>query len=411
MRKLKNLNVTWISLVDKGANNKVIIYKSAENGKRLKEIEIAKVDKEKHLVYGIVYAPDEVDTQGDFVDAETIEKAAHDFLKHDRIHNIDKQHNLEEQKAYVVESWIVRKNDELFPLNEGAWAIAIKVDDEELWDSIKKEEITGLSLYGSAEAETEEAEKSLFKRFWSWLHLEKGAVAVHHIKDIDDGPWDADKAVQQLRKWASSDGSGDKDKIFWSKYQLGFAYFDSSDSENFAAYKLPHHYVRDGKLVLSRRGVYAAMGALLGARGGVEVGDAKSSVYKHLAAHYEDLDAEPPELTKEFKKSGAVISAANMKKLQEAFTLIREVINSADQTKTIKEMEDITMDLTKEDVQKIIKEQIDLFVQKQQEDDEKVKAEKRIQDLEKKVKELEDTLKKSKALPPDGQGKPNIGIL
>ncbi|MGQ7174092.1 XkdF-like putative serine protease domain-containing protein, partial [Escherichia sp. R-CC3] len=37
-------------------------------------------DEEKRLVYGIVYEPDTLDAHGDFTDAETIEKAAHEFM-------------------------------------------------------------------------------------------------------------------------------------------------------------------------------------------------------------------------------------------------------------------------------------------------------------------------------------------
>ena len=37
-------------------------------------------DEEKRLVYGIVYEPDAVDSQGDFAKADEIEKACHQFM-------------------------------------------------------------------------------------------------------------------------------------------------------------------------------------------------------------------------------------------------------------------------------------------------------------------------------------------
>ena len=44
------------------------------------------------------------------------------------------------------------------------------------------------------------------------------------------------------------------------------------------------------------RGIYAAMGALLGARGGVAIPDSdKRGVYNHLAKHYAQYEVEPPE--------------------------------------------------------------------------------------------------------------------
>lgn len=123
------------------------------------------------------------------------------------------------------------------------------------------------------------------------------AVPSNHTPPVDeDSSWDASKAVQQLRKWASSDGSGDKDTIDWNKYAKGFGWYDANDKENFGSYKLPHHYVQNGQLVTSKRGVIAAMAALLGARGGVDIPDSeRKRVYNHLAKHYEQFDMEPPE--------------------------------------------------------------------------------------------------------------------
>ena len=111
MRKLKNLKVYWVSLVDNGANKKEIILKNKDGGSLLKTIQIAKTDPVKKMVYGIVYPVNEVDAHGDTADAETVEKACYDFMKSLRALQIDKQHNLEAQKAFVAENWIVRKGD------------------------------------------------------------------------------------------------------------------------------------------------------------------------------------------------------------------------------------------------------------------------------------------------------------
>jgi len=125
----------------------------------------------------------------------------------------------------------------------------------------------------------------------------KMAVPSHSTPIDGDSPWDADAAMAALAKWASSDGSGDRDTIDWGKYAKGFAWYDSEARETFGAYKLPHHTVVDGKLVAVWRGVTAAMAALNGARGGVDIpeGD-RQAVYRHLARHYQDAEAEPPEL-------------------------------------------------------------------------------------------------------------------
>lgn len=69
---------------------------------------------------------------------------------------------------------------------------------------------------------------------------------------------------------------------------------DSDNTDNKTAYKLLHHTADGHKVVW--RGVVAAMGALLGARGGIDIpsGDRKG-IYNHLAKHYKQFDKEVPE--------------------------------------------------------------------------------------------------------------------
>lgn len=112
----------------------------------------------------------------------------------------------------------------------------------------------------------------------------------------EDLEWDAAKARKQLAKWASSDGSGDKDKMDWKKYRKGFFWYDTSESENFGSYKLPFAYVIDGTATAVWRAVAASMIVLLGGRGGVDIpeGDRKA-VYNHIVRYYKKFDKEPPE--------------------------------------------------------------------------------------------------------------------
>lgn len=107
---------------------------------------------------------------------------------------------------------------------------------------------------------------------------------------IDSDTWDAAAARNRLAKWASSDGSGKKEKMNWNKYAMGFLIIDG-DPENFGSYKYPHHDVRDGLLCVHKKGVIAAMAFLLRVRpSGVE------AAYEHLAKHYRAMDMEPPKL-------------------------------------------------------------------------------------------------------------------
>lgn len=76
-----------------------------------------------------------------------------------------------------------------------------------------------------------------------------------------------------------------------------FAWTANDPPEAFGDLKLPHHRPgRSGVGPAVWRGVAAAMGALLGARGGVDIpAGERRAVYNHLARHYEQYDKEPPD--------------------------------------------------------------------------------------------------------------------
>lgn len=71
-----------------------------------------------------------------------------------------------------------------------------------------------------------------------------------------------------------------------------FAYSKENPAASFDDLKLAHHRAEDGAAIWS--GVKAAMGALMGARGGVDVEGDRKAVYDHLAAHYRQFGEEAP---------------------------------------------------------------------------------------------------------------------
>lgn len=62
--ELKDMKITFLSLVPRGANKKKIIWKSAADDKDgeavEREVKLTKVNDEQRMVYGIVYSPDQV---------------------------------------------------------------------------------------------------------------------------------------------------------------------------------------------------------------------------------------------------------------------------------------------------------------------------------------------------------------
>ena len=165
-------------------------------------------------------------------------------------------------------------------------------------------------------------------------------------------------------------------------------WYDSSEPDKKGSYKLPHHRCGNGYPVVWN-GVKAAMGALMGARGGVDIPDAdRKGVYNHLAKHYKQWDKDVPEfktideLEKPFldrvankiknklgfvdTKLGRVLSKSNEDKLLEvantivkAGEMIQKVLSSVN--KNLKE----DLEMKEEDVKKLIsdkiKEELDIF--------------------------------------------------
>jgi hypothetical protein len=115
---------------------------------------IAKVDKDKQLVTGIVLEPDTVDAQGDTIDREAIERAAHNFLaKYNRETEMGLLHQVfGEIGVELVESYLAPIDLEIGgqSVKEGTWLMTVRVKDEKLWKKIKSKEITGFSIGGVA---------------------------------------------------------------------------------------------------------------------------------------------------------------------------------------------------------------------------------------------------------------------
>lgn len=150
MGQLIDLNVNFISLVDKGANRKPLVYKSDDGSVRFEfPFRVLKSDDEKGIVYGVVYEPDTVDTQGDWADAVTIERAAHGFMEAGKVRMVDRQHNYDPTEGAVVESFIKNGEARNYPdAKDGAWLVAIK-PSEMIKSDIKSGKIAGFSLAGT----------------------------------------------------------------------------------------------------------------------------------------------------------------------------------------------------------------------------------------------------------------------
>lgn len=150
--EITDAKISFVSLVDKGANLRSFLITKAENGQASFSTygRIVIKDAAKHYVTGIVYEPLVEDAHGNFMTEEEITKACYYYAK---ARNIDIQHSFEplpDDAAAVVESWIAKADFEVGEeaVKKGTWLMTVEITDNTIWDAIEKGEITGFSMGG-----------------------------------------------------------------------------------------------------------------------------------------------------------------------------------------------------------------------------------------------------------------------
>lgn len=114
-------------------------------------------DKEQRLVYAEVYAPNRPDSGGDYMTAEQIQKAAHQFARNGILTNVDVMHdNQPVEGVQVVESFVAREDDTVFI--PGSWVVGVHIPDDGLWDDVKSGKLNGFSMEAMAKTEEKEVE-------------------------------------------------------------------------------------------------------------------------------------------------------------------------------------------------------------------------------------------------------------
>lgn len=109
-------------------------------------------------------------------------------------------------------------------------------------------------------------------------------------------PWDSDAAIGRIREWAGATEEGALlDPAVQEKYRRAFFWFDDADLDLFQSYKLPFADIIDGQLTAIPRGVFAAAGAVRGARGGVFLpSQDRPGVIRNIERYYDKMGLESP---------------------------------------------------------------------------------------------------------------------
>lgn len=117
----------------------------------------------------------------------------------------------------------------------------------------------------------------------------KGKLPLADV-DVD---WDHAAADKRVRAWAGLDRE-EPPADAWTKYAQAF-FWHAPDAAGFGDYKLPFADIIDGKLTAVPRGVFAAAGAMQGARRAPSIPEADTdAVMSKISAYYRQMKRKAP---------------------------------------------------------------------------------------------------------------------
>lgn len=113
-------------------------------------VPVLKAKADEHIVYGIVYEPDEEDSQGDEANAEEIRKAAYQFME--EVQTFKVMHKGSNVRVRILENYIAPVDFKIEgkSVKKGTWVLVTRILDKKIWKAIKKGKLTGYSMAGYA---------------------------------------------------------------------------------------------------------------------------------------------------------------------------------------------------------------------------------------------------------------------
>lgn len=131
------------------------------------KMDLKVVDEERRIVVGLALVPDKriyrkMKLKGEeepkefniYFSKDTVAKTAELYMKNLHLNNVTSEHERPVQGASVIESWVVEDTDKdktaLYNLNApvGAWAVMMKIYNDEEWKRVKEGDYKGFSIEG-----------------------------------------------------------------------------------------------------------------------------------------------------------------------------------------------------------------------------------------------------------------------
>ena len=125
------------------------------------KVEMKTIDNDKRLVIGLALVPNKLIYRRNrgfeyniTFSEQTVRKASEKYLKSLKLHNTTVDHETDIEGVFLTESWIVEDPEQdktaLYGLDapKGAWAVSMRVDNDDLWNKIKDGDYLGFSIEG-----------------------------------------------------------------------------------------------------------------------------------------------------------------------------------------------------------------------------------------------------------------------
>jgi len=320
-------------------------------------------------------------------------------------------------KVWTVDEWMGKKFEQPVLLGE------IDINDGAVIELINNDKVRALSIgFIANEVQTIEIGNKKVIKYTDIDWLETSVVDIPSnryaifevnkmLKEFKESmektvPANPSSGLNDSDEWSfnADEGNAVLEKGGWKLYAGCHAWYDGSmevgDSgfpEVKSAYKLPHHKIDvDGNVKVFWSGVSAAMGALLGARGGADIpADEREKVYSHLVGHYDQFKKEPPQFKEEeVKEVDEMVEEVKEEVKEDAGGIdkvlqqIGELSKISDEFTKILVEKDVKIHSLEEKIKEFEKE-IEKSKVSEEKDDEKAELMEKVQQMEQKLKDKE----------------------
>jgi len=197
------------------------------------KVEFKAVDEEKRIVVGLALVPNKLiyRKSGDYeynitFSKDTVRKAAELFMKRLKNNNATLEHQEVAEGVSVIESWIVedpsKDKTALYNLNavEGAWAVTMKVYNDEVWGDVKEGKYLGFSIEGFFKDAVSDPQDTIEEDFSAQADEYESLAKLFDMDDLmlstygyklesyADYPEAARNNAKRALKWAEENGWG-----------------------------------------------------------------------------------------------------------------------------------------------------------------------------------------------------------